>query len=161
MFVFSGSAKSNRVGFSTIPGSPQDPHEMLSQRKAEPIYSLSTNPSSDAIDNRPNMPTIEEQENTVNSEDEDEQPPTPVDNDAETECNLNKKSNMYRCTFLLCCFTFYNKKDTHTRLVTSKFIASLLEHCKVDLNHSGLHKNSKVKRYMFMNFFPQILFLFF
>ncbi len=34
------------------------------------------------------MPTIEEQENIINSEDEDEQAQLPVDDDAQTECNL-------------------------------------------------------------------------
>jgi hypothetical protein len=90
--MYSGSAKSNRVGCSTIPGSPQEPHEILSERNTEPMYSLSTNPSSDPLDNRSNMPTIEEQENTVNSEDEDEQPPPSIDDDAQTECNLNNLS---------------------------------------------------------------------
>ena len=118
MFLYSGSAKSNRIGFSTIPGSPQEPHEITSQRKTEPIYSLSINPSSDPLDNRSNMPTIEEQENTVNSEDDDEQPETAVDDDAQTECNLNNlffselKSTMYRFTFLYF-LNFCNRKYTH------------------------------------------------
>ncbi|CAF1374135.1 unnamed protein product [Adineta steineri] len=87
-----GSAKSNRIGLSTIPGSPQEPHEMSSsQRKTEPIYSLSTNPSSDLMDNRSNMATIEEQENIMNSEDEDEQPPTPADDDVQTESDAQEE----------------------------------------------------------------------
>jgi hypothetical protein len=90
LILFSGSAKSNRIGFSPIPGSPQEPHEMSEQRKPEPIYSLSTNPSSDFIDNRSNMPTIEEQENTVNSEDEDEQAQIPVDDDGQTDVHEEK-----------------------------------------------------------------------
>ncbi len=88
--VTSGSAKSNRIGFSTIPGSPQEPHEMFEQRKTEPIYSLSTNPSSDFIDNRSNMPTIEEQEHIVNSDDEDEQVQIPVDDDGQTDVQEEK-----------------------------------------------------------------------
>ncbi|CAF1334039.1 unnamed protein product [Adineta steineri] len=86
-----GSAKSNRIGLSTIPGSPQEPHEMSSQRKTEPIYSLSTNPSSDLMDNRSNMATIEEQENIMNSDDEDEQPPTPADDDVQTESDAQEE----------------------------------------------------------------------
>jgi hypothetical protein len=87
---FSGSAKSNRIGFSTIPGSPQEVHEIPEQRKTEPIYSLSTNPSSDTIDTRSNMPTIEEHENILNSEDDDEQAQIPVDDDVPTECNFRQ-----------------------------------------------------------------------
>jgi hypothetical protein len=93
-FIFSGSAKSNRVGISTIPGSPQEPHEIHEEEKNEIIYSLSTNPSADPIDTRSNMPTIEEQENTVNSEDDDEQAQIPVDDDAQIEC---KKNNFLFC----------------------------------------------------------------
>ncbi|CAF3160644.1 unnamed protein product [Rotaria sp. Silwood2] len=68
-----GSAKSNHIDFSTIPGSPQEPHEISKKRKIESLYSLSTNPSTETIDSRSNMPTIEEQENIINSEDDDEQ----------------------------------------------------------------------------------------
>jgi len=88
--LFSGSAKSNRVGFSATPGSPQEPHEISEQRKTEPIYSLSTNPSSDLIDNRSNMPTIEEHENIGNSEDEDEQAQIPIDDDGQTDVQEEK-----------------------------------------------------------------------
>lgn len=63
---------------------------MCEQRKTEPIYSLSTNPSSDLIDNRSNMPTIEEHENVVTSEDDDEQIPTPIDDDAHTDVQEEK-----------------------------------------------------------------------
>ncbi|CAF2095343.1 unnamed protein product [Rotaria magnacalcarata] len=85
-----GSVKSTPVGFSTIPGSPQEPHEIHKKRKIEHLYSLSTNPSSDPIDNRSNMPTIEEQENITNSEDDDdddddEQVPPAVNDDAQSE----------------------------------------------------------------------------
>jgi hypothetical protein len=83
ILFFSGSAKSNRIGISTIPGSPQ---EMSDQQKSEQIYPLSTNPSSDIIDNPSNIPIIDEQENIVNSDDEDEQAQMPVD-DVQTECN--------------------------------------------------------------------------
>jgi hypothetical protein len=86
--ICSGSSKPNRLGFSTIPGSPQEPHEMPSQRNTEPIYSRANNPSPDPLDSRSNMPTIEEHENIVNSEDDDEQTPTPVDDDVQTECKL-------------------------------------------------------------------------
>lgn len=58
---------------STIPGSPQE--------KCENIFPLSTNPSSDTIEKG-----LDEQENLVNSDDEDEQVPMPVDG-VETECN--------------------------------------------------------------------------
>ncbi len=90
IILFSGSAKSNRVGFSTIPGSPQEPHEICEQRKTDSIYPLSTNPSSDLMDNRSNMPTIEENENIINSEDEDEQAQIPVDDDAQTDVQEEK-----------------------------------------------------------------------
>lgn len=75
---FSGSAKSNRIAISTIPGSPQ---EIPEQQKCETIYSLSTNPSSDMIDK-----VIDEQENIMNSDDDDEQAQMPVD-EGQTECN--------------------------------------------------------------------------
>jgi hypothetical protein len=88
--IFSGSAKSNRVGFSTIPGSPQEVHELPEQRNTEPIYSLSSNPSNDPLDTRSNLPTIEEQENVITSEDDDEQAQIPVDDDAPMECNYRK-----------------------------------------------------------------------
>ncbi len=80
-FYFSGSAKSNRIGISTIPGSPQDISE---QQKCESIYPLSTNPSSDIIDK-----VMDEQENLVNSDDEDEQAQMPAD-DGQAECNQNE-----------------------------------------------------------------------
>ncbi|CAF3880064.1 unnamed protein product [Rotaria magnacalcarata] len=90
-----GSVKSTPVGFSTIPGSPQEPHEIHKKRKIEHLYSLSTNPSSDPIDNRSNMPTIEEQENITNSEDDDdddddEQVPPAVNDDAQTDTQEEK-----------------------------------------------------------------------
>ena len=56
---------------------------MSEQRKPEPIYPLSANPSSD-------MPTIEEQDNIANSEDEDEQAPMPVDDDGQTDVHEEK-----------------------------------------------------------------------
>ena len=77
LIFFSGSAKSNRIGISTIPGSPQE--------KCEPIFPLSTNPSSDLIEKG-----VDEQENLVNSDDEDEQVPMPTD-DVQTECNTMKE----------------------------------------------------------------------
>ena len=77
-FGFSGSAKSNRIGISTIPGSPQ---EISDGQKCEPIFPLSTNPSSDIIDK-----AMDEQENLMNSDDEDEQAQMPVDEE-QTECN--------------------------------------------------------------------------
>ena len=47
------------------------------------------------------MPTIEEQENTVNSEDDDEQAQLPVDDDVPTECNLKKSFLSFRFLILL------------------------------------------------------------
>ncbi|CAF0927932.1 unnamed protein product [Adineta steineri] len=85
-----GSAKSNRIGFSTIPGSPQEPHENQDQEKCETIYSLSTNPLADIIDNGTNTPNIDEQENIVNSDDEDEQGQMPVD-DEQTESDVQEE----------------------------------------------------------------------
>ena len=86
----SNSAKSNRIDFSTIPGSPQEVHELPVQRKIESIYSLCTNPSADLIDHRSNMPTIEEQENLIMSEDDDEQGPITTDDDAPTDVQEEK-----------------------------------------------------------------------
>ncbi|CAF0829541.1 unnamed protein product [Rotaria sordida] len=86
----SGSAKSNRIGISTIPGSPQEPHEIQEQQKSETIYPLSTNPSSDIIDNPSNIQIIDEQENIVNSDDEDEQAQMPVD-DGQTESDVQEE----------------------------------------------------------------------
>ncbi len=91
-FFFSGSAKSNRIGISTIPGSPQ---EISEQQKCEPMYSLSTNPSSDIIDK-----VLDEQENMVNSDDEDEQAQMPVD-DIPTECNNNRKKKFFFIVFAI------------------------------------------------------------
>ncbi|CAF3721838.1 unnamed protein product [Rotaria socialis] len=90
-----GSVKSIPVCLSTIPGSPQEPHEIHKKRKIEHLYSLSTNPSSDPIDNRSSMPTIEEQENVTNSEDDDdddddEQVPPAVGDDAQTDTQEEK-----------------------------------------------------------------------
>ena len=81
----SGSAKSNRIGVSTIPGSPQELHEIQEQQKAESIYPLATNPSSDMLDNPSNIPMMEEQENIVNSDEDDEQTQMHVD-EVQTEC---------------------------------------------------------------------------
>ncbi|CAF5187207.1 unnamed protein product, partial [Rotaria magnacalcarata] len=78
----SGSAKSNRIGVSTIPGSP---HELHDQQKSDAIYPLSTNPSTD-IDNPSNMQILDEQENMVNSDEDDEQVQLTGD-DVQTECN--------------------------------------------------------------------------
>jgi len=75
---------------STIPGSPQDISE---QQKCEPMFSLSTNPSSDIIDK-----VMDEQENIVNSDDEDEQAQMPVD-DVQTECNNYSKLKKLLCLF--------------------------------------------------------------
>jgi hypothetical protein len=85
---------------STIPGSPQEPHEISDQQKSDNIYSLSTNPSSDMMDNRSNMPIIDEQDNIVNSDDEDDQGQMPVD-DVPTECNINKHEKSNDHIFLL------------------------------------------------------------
>lgn len=100
----SGSAKSNRIGVSTIPGSPQEPHEVQDQEKSDSIYPLSTNPSSDIIDNQSNMPIIDEQENIINSDDEDEQAQMPVDVDeVPTECKgwLREKTVILILKFFL------------------------------------------------------------
>ncbi|CAF0740846.1 unnamed protein product [Rotaria sp. Silwood1] len=86
----SGSAKSNRLGISTIPGSPQEPHEIHEQQKPETIYPLSTNPSSDIMDNPSNIQIMDEQENIVNSDDDDEQVQMPVD-DAQTESDVQEE----------------------------------------------------------------------
>lgn len=83
---FSGSAKASRVGLSTIPGSPQEPLENHKKRKIESLYSLSTNPSSDPIDNRSNMPTIDEHENSTPSEDDEEPAQVDIEDDAQSEC---------------------------------------------------------------------------
>lgn len=101
--MYSNSAKPHRLGFSTIPGSPQEPHEIPSQRKTEPIYALPSNPSSDPLDTRPNMPTIEEHDNTTNSEDDDEPVQTPLEDDVPTECNFWKLVLSYpiRCSLQL------------------------------------------------------------
>ncbi|CAF1059087.1 unnamed protein product [Adineta ricciae] len=85
------SAKPHRLGFSTIPGSPQEPHEMPSQRRTEPIYALSSNPSSDPLDSRSNMPTIEEQDNIMNSEDDDEPVQTPLEDDVQAESDTQEE----------------------------------------------------------------------
>ncbi|CAF3917956.1 unnamed protein product [Rotaria sordida] len=87
----SGSAKSNRIDFSTIPGSPQEPHEISKKRKIESLYSLSTNPSSDTIDSRSNMPTIDEHENIINSEDDDEQAQVAIDDDVQSESDVQEE----------------------------------------------------------------------
>ncbi|UJR13835.1 hypothetical protein I4U23_000846 [Adineta vaga] len=86
-----GSTKPIRIGFSTIPGSPQEPHEMAPQRNTEPIYSLSTNPLSDPLDSRSNMPIIEEQENMLNSEDDDEQAQIPIEDEVQTESDVQEE----------------------------------------------------------------------
>ncbi|CAF2596783.1 unnamed protein product [Rotaria sp. Silwood2] len=86
-----GSAKSNHIDFSTIPGSPQEPHEISKKRKIESLYSLSTNPSTETIDSRSNMPTIEEQENIINSEDDDEQAQVAIDDDAQSESDVQEE----------------------------------------------------------------------
>ncbi|CAF4893295.1 unnamed protein product, partial [Rotaria sp. Silwood1] len=86
-----GSAKSNRIDFSTIPGSPQELHEIPKKRKIEALYSLSTNPSTETIDSRSNMPIIEEQEHIINSEDDDEQVQTAIDDDAQSESDVQEE----------------------------------------------------------------------
>ena len=83
----SGSAKSNRIGVSTIPGSPQGPSDIPDQPKSEAIYPLPTNPSPDMNENDANTPILEDQENLGNSDDEDEQGQMPVD-EAQTECKF-------------------------------------------------------------------------
>ena len=91
-FCSGGSAKSNRIGISTIPGSPQEIHD---QQKCESIFPLSTNPSSDMIEK-----VMDEQENLVNSDDDDEQAQMPVD-DGQTECNrMNEKIDLTMNFFL-------------------------------------------------------------
>ena len=94
-FLFkSGSAKSNRVGFNTIPGSPQEPHEIQQRQTNETMYPLNTNPSTEPVDSRTNMPTIDEHENIAGSEeDEDEQAQMPTDDEVQTECKKEKNSN--------------------------------------------------------------------
>ena len=87
--LFSGSAKSNRIGFSTIPGSPQDDNELQDQQKPENIFPLSANPSADTIDQRPTTPIMDEQEHLVNSDDDDEQAPIAMD-DGQTECKTTR-----------------------------------------------------------------------
>ena len=84
--IFSGLAKSNRIGFSNIPGSPQEAPDMQESIKPEPMFPLSANPSVDNNENQPTTPMIDEQEALVNSEDEDEPTPMPVD-EAQAECN--------------------------------------------------------------------------
>ena len=101
IYIYSHSAKPHRLGFSTIPGSPQEPHEMPSQRKTEPIYALSSNPSSDPLESRSNMPTIEEQENITNSEDDDEPVQTPMEDDVQAECNFSILVLLYSFRFSL------------------------------------------------------------
>jgi hypothetical protein len=85
----SGSAKSNRIVFSTIPGSPQDLHDIQEQSKPERIFPLSANPSIDTIDTPSITPMIDEQENehehVMNSDDDDEHIVLPMD-DGQTEC---------------------------------------------------------------------------
>ncbi|CAF3544733.1 unnamed protein product [Rotaria socialis] len=85
----SGSAKSNRIGVSTIPGSPQEPHELQDQQKSDAIYPLSTNPSTD-IDNPSNMQILDEQENMVNSDEDDEQVQLTGD-DVQTESDVQEE----------------------------------------------------------------------
>ncbi|CAF1930846.1 unnamed protein product [Rotaria magnacalcarata] len=82
----SGSAKSNRIGVSTIPGSP---HELHDQQKSDAIYPLSTNPSTD-IDNPSNMQILDEQENMVNSDEDDEQVQLTGD-DVQTESDVQEE----------------------------------------------------------------------
>ena len=69
-------------GFRTIPGSPQGPQEMPELHKHQGIFSLVSNP----VDNRSNMPTIEEHENLLNSDEDDEHAHLPVDDDGQIEC---------------------------------------------------------------------------
>ncbi|UJR33367.1 hypothetical protein I4U23_020815 [Adineta vaga] len=86
----SGSAKSNRIGISTIPGSPQGLHEIQVQQKCENLYSSPTNSSADMIENGSNMPIIDDQEHITNSDDEDEQEQMPVD-EAQTESDVQEE----------------------------------------------------------------------
>ena len=52
-------------------------------------------PSTDMIGDGSNLPTIDDQEHLINSDDDDEQGQMPVD-DAQTECNnLAKKNVLY------------------------------------------------------------------
>jgi hypothetical protein len=86
------SSKSTRVGFSPVPGSPQEPHDMHEQHKSETIYSL----RSDGTDNRPGMPTIDEHEQPVHSgdddddDDDDEHTDVLLDDDVHMECRSRR-----------------------------------------------------------------------
>ncbi|CAF0729447.1 unnamed protein product [Adineta ricciae] len=86
----SGSAKSNRIGVSTIPGSPQGPSDISDQPKSAAIYPLPTNPSPDMNENDVNTPILDDQENLGNSDDEDEQGQLPTD-EAQTVSDVQEE----------------------------------------------------------------------
>lgn len=65
---------------------------MPEPHKHQPIFSLGTNLSSDPVESRSSMPTIEEHDNLLNSEDEDEHTAIPVDDDGQIECEEASRS---------------------------------------------------------------------
>lgn len=88
--ISSDSSQTNPVGFSIIPGSPQDSIDLQESNKSRRLFPLSANPSIENHENPPTTPTIDEQEPLVNSEDEDEATPIAVD-EAPTECKLKER----------------------------------------------------------------------
>lgn len=87
-FCSSGSAKANRIGTTTVPGSPQD---ILENSPKKILFNGET---------RSNMPTIDEQENLPPSDDEDEQDddddddeatPVPMEEDPNDNCTSKNR----------------------------------------------------------------------